>query len=182
MSCKALELIADRQRLRLKRMTIKIAYNMKADAPGASWTGIIRPQLSLTIPGEGVDAEELAEMICCFTRASIIEAILGALVGLLFVIGYVTGIEEAIILGIAGMILSMIQTLVNLFTSRGRCSPTRESTIVAKIIISLARQVLEAAKTCSDSCSKLIAYNGQVYRITVPHKDGDRIEILLKPL
>lgn len=182
MACRALELVADTQRLRLKKMTIRIAYNMRAEAPGASWTGITRPQLNLTIPGDGVDAEELAGMICCFTRASIIEAILGALVGVLFIIGYATGIEEAIILGLVGMILSMIQTLVNLFMSRSRCNPTRESIIVARILISLARQALETAKTCSNSCSKLIAYNGQVYRIAVTHRDGDRIEILLKPL
>ncbi|MCE4602836.1 MAG: hypothetical protein F7B18_06620 [Desulfurococcales archaeon] len=183
MPCPSLKAITRPDRPGLRPVRVRIVYRDSGEL-GAMLTGLLSPGLSLTIPIDpaGLDTGELAEALCCAPRTSPTEAIFNIATAIALIIGSATGIREAIILGLAGMAVTLIQYLARLVGSRRLCRVTPRAVMVAGLVKGLTVETLRAVKGCRPPCGRLIAYGGQVYRVEEYSEYEGGVEVILEPM
>ncbi len=183
MKCPSLKAVASADRPRLKPVKLRMVFTGSGEL-GAMLTGLLNPGLSLTLPRDpsSIDLGELAEALCCASRASLVEVLFNVATAVALIVGSATGVREAILVGLAGMIVTLIQYLAKLAGSRRLCKATRSAIAVAGLVRGLALEALRSLEGCGRPCRRMVAYGGLVYRVSWYGEDGGRVEVVLEPL
>ena len=141
---------------------------------------IVEMTVPVTSRSINVSPIQIAEAVCCMSRHHMLEILFNIFTAAALVLGGATGNIIAVMLGVAGAVFTVVQSLASLYLSRRRgCIPDQLSRLAAYYIYNIIVSAYALSSSFRDH--KLLISSGRVYKVYFKETSSG-IEVILKPL